>query len=505
MTDSQTLARLEAVVDASGQAPVIEARLPTGGRPRQLAVRTLLVGVLLAASDDRPLQLVRVHQALISLDEPDKARLGVVAPWRAGAHLLTYRQVERTFCLVASVDAPGSEDVLDSVVDALVEGSVPEAWKDATTSYSVDWTDHPTWARPVAKDAPRSSADPEAGWGHRKAHAPGDRDQLFFGYYAQAVVMAPEEDGPAVPELIRRIALEPPSVDPPTVMAGVLGAMAGSGVVVHDVLADSGYAHRSAERWATPLRRIGARLVQDLHPHDRGQKGVFDGAVCSNGSLYCPATPAGLLALGPTGRGADAQAISAHDLSSAELARWRLAPITSDDAEGYHRVACPAAADKVRCPWKPASMALGFEHPEVTDPPAEPPRCCVQATITVPPSVNAKTRQKHPYPSAAHRQSYARRTGAERAFSTLKDPSSTDVRRGSCRLMGRTKNLVMLAAAVVVRNMRIIDSFEGARVEDQRRALHGRPVKTRRRRRVPLMILPIHPETADKAAAANTG
>ena len=53
--------------------------------------------------------------------------------------------------------------------------------------------------------------------------------------------------------------------------------------------------------------------------------------------------------------------------------------------------------------------------------------CCAQQTITVAPEVHAKTAQKHDYPSKAHRDSYARRTAAERTFSTAKDPASNDI------------------------------------------------------------------------------
>ncbi|HVA44148.1 MAG TPA: hypothetical protein VNF50_11760 [Acidimicrobiales bacterium] len=84
-------------------------------------------------------------------------------------------------------------------------------------------------------------------------------------------------------------------------------------------------------------------------------------------------------------------------------------------------------------------MSASFEHPEILSPPESPPRCCVQATITVPPSVNAKTRQKHDYPSAAHRVSYARRTAAERSFAATKDSSRTNMARGWCRMMGRAR------------------------------------------------------------------
>jgi hypothetical protein len=51
------LAAFEAVTDASGVAPRIEAMLPVGVRPRQLKVRTLLAGLRLAQADHRPAHL----------------------------------------------------------------------------------------------------------------------------------------------------------------------------------------------------------------------------------------------------------------------------------------------------------------------------------------------------------------------------------------------------------------------------------------------------------------
>ena len=44
----------EVVLDASGVAPRIEAVLPSGARRRQLTVRTLLLGMMLALADGRP-------------------------------------------------------------------------------------------------------------------------------------------------------------------------------------------------------------------------------------------------------------------------------------------------------------------------------------------------------------------------------------------------------------------------------------------------------------------
>jgi len=120
-------------------------------------------------------------------------------------------------------------------------------------------------------------------------------------------------------------------------------------------------------------------------------------------------------------------------LTAAKLARYKLGRITADDADGYHRVQCPAAMGKVRCPLRPASMLLDRGRPEILQPPEHPPACCAQQTLTVPPDVLAKTAQKHDYPSAAWRRSCSRRTGAERGFATTKDPASNEIARGWCR------------------------------------------------------------------------
>lgn len=474
------------MLDASGVAPSIEAALPTGGRPRQLRVRTLILGILLALADARPAHLRRIHAALLALPDPDRWRLGVITPWRAGPHLLTYRQVERTYGLIVAAlsnDTPDGapSQALAQVVDALVEASIPAEWK-GPTALAVDWTDHESFARPPL-GAGGTCADPEASWGHRRGDGPGQAHEAFYGYYLSAATMVKEEGGAAVPELVRRITATACHRDPVVAMVPVLSRLAASGVGIGDILADSGYAHRAAANWALPLRRLGARLVVELHPNDRGPKGTFAGAVIANGNLYCPATPTALLALGPLARTAGEAETAAHDRTSATLARYKLARISSDDAEGYHRVTCPAVAGKLRCPLREDSMRLPFSCPEVLTPPQHRPTCCVQRTVTVPPAVSAKTAQAHDYPSQAHRASYARRSAAERAFSTVKDPATTDLCRGWCRLMGLSAITLLIACAFVVRNTRILDAFEARRAEDQRRAATGMPPKIRKRRR----------------------
>jgi hypothetical protein len=265
--------------------------------------------------------------------------------------------------------------------------------------------------------------------------------------------------------------------------------MPAQGIPPGDILADSGYAHRDASAWAIPLRGAGAQLVQDLHPLDRGPRGTHEGAIIANGNLYCPATPTTLLELGPLARDATPGQVSAHDQQPAELTRYKLGRITSDDADGYHRVMCPAAMGKIRCPLRPASMTLTRDRPEILTPPEHPPACCAQQTITVPPDVAAKTRQKHDYPSAAHRRSYARRTGAERTFATTKDPASNNIARGWTRLTGLTPLMLWLACLLTVRNQRILTAWNARQEDNARRAAAGLPPKTRRRRRKTLTDL----------------
>lgn len=482
---NDALFRVEAVVDGAGKAADIEAALPIGVRPRQLAVRTLLVGIALAIADDRPVHLTRVHRALLDLDDADARRLGVVVEWPTGPHRLTYRQLTYTLSLVARAlekDDPDGQpsEPLGELLDTLCEASVPEQWKQASSSIAVDWSDHESFARPPTEGG-GPSADPEAAWGHRSVGP--SKTEMFFGYYLQTATQVEDEGGHEVPELIRRMSVTSCSQDPPRAFVPVLTRMVEAGVEFGDVLCDSGYAHRVAEHWALPVRRLGATLVMDLHPHDRGTRGTYHGAICSNGSLYCPRTPPVLFELGPLSKAAGPEEIRAHDDKSAELDRYRLGTIAALDHDGFHRVMCPAALGKLRCPARPESMSLGFDRPQVTTPPEHPPPCCSQLTITVGPEVNAKTAQKHPYPSKAHRRSYARRTGVERGYSTLKDPATTDTTRGWCRVMGLPAMSILLVCAVVVRNLRVIDAFEARQGENARRAQAGLGPKTRRRRR----------------------
>jgi hypothetical protein len=417
-------AALAGLEDITGRARVASragALLPVGVRRRQLPVRTLLLGMALALADHRPAHLTRVHGALTSLPAGDQARLGVIARWKNGPHLLTYRQTERTFGLAARAPEKDTPDgapaqLLTRLCDDLLEASIPDARKDTTRALAADWSDQETFSRPPSRGS-RHCAGPEASRGHRKGGGPGQHSELFFGFYLSAATMAAGEHGPAVPELARRMTLTSCHPGPARALVPVLARLPAHGVPLGDVLADSGYAHRTAEGWAIPLRAAGATLTRDLHPDDRGPHGTHAGAIISNGSLYCPATLRPLLELGPLARDATAGQIAAHDQQTAETASRRTAssgksPLRTLTATTGSCAPPPrgnSAARSARNPWPRAGSGPRSSPRPVISRPAAPsrPSPCRPAwqpkprrNTTTPPGHTAAPAHGAPPPSA---------------------------------------------------------------------------------------------------------
>jgi hypothetical protein len=495
VTRTSTLAGIEAIIAVSGAGEAIEALLPGGVRGRQLHAGTLLAGKMLALADRRPAHLTEALSALLALPEHDQKRLGVIENWKDGPHQLTCRQVEHTSRLARKALAKPVPDgapsaVLQQLCNQLTEASIPGQFKDASRSMAADWTDAGAWSRPVPASQPGTGTDPEARWGHRNVNRGVQDGEMFFGYYLSAAVMVAEENGEPVPELVRRITVSSSSHDPAAALAAVLADMAqAAGVPLSDILADSGYSYRVPETWAQPLRAAGAQLVQDLHPHDRGPQGTHHGAIIANGNLYCPQTPKPLPDLVPLPPGATAGEVAAHDQKTAELARYKLGLHAAADADGYRRHICPAAAGKIRCPLRPESLKPGRSRPEILNPPQHPQACCTQRTITAGPDVAAKTRQKHDYPSAEWRRSYARRTAAERVNAGIKDPAVNSTGQGWIRQIGITELMLWLACLMVVRNQRALAAFQARQEHNTRAAAQPR----RRKRRRALADAPTRP------------
>ncbi len=301
---SVPLAVIEDIIDASGTALLIEDLLPVGARARQLGTRTLLTGMMLALADGRPAHLTRVRQALTGLSQADQERLGVIAEWKTGPHQLTYRQVEHTFRLITRALSKNQPDgapsgQLQRACDQLLEASIPAEFKTASTSLAADWTDVEARARPVRHDrqAPALTPRPDGVTATSTSRSPEARCSI--GYYFSAATMVADENGPAVPELTRRITLASTAHDPAAALAGVLTSMPASGIPLGDVLADSGYSHRVPDTWASPLRAAGASSSRTCTPQTGGPSGTHQGTIICQRQPVLPADSGGAVAAGP--------------------------------------------------------------------------------------------------------------------------------------------------------------------------------------------------------------
>ncbi len=162
MSEMSDLARLEAILNdkaVAAEIAAIELALPAGVRPRQLRVRSLVLGMLLCQAEHRPAHLSRIHAGPAGLGETDRWRLGVTGDWKGRAHRLSYRQVEYTnnlLCAVLAKDDP--DDGLDgrpsprlsALCATLVEASIAEEVKLANTSLAIDWTDVESFSNAAA-------------------------------------------------------------------------------------------------------------------------------------------------------------------------------------------------------------------------------------------------------------------------------------------------------------------------------------------------------------------
>ena len=347
----------------------------------------------------------------------------------------------------------------------------------------MDWTDVESFARPPFTEGAHT-ADPEASWGHRRGDGPGQKDELFYGFFLQLATMVHEESGAAVPELVRRLLLTSCHVDPPPAFVAVMEKMVASGVALGDVLADSGYAHRIPSHWALPLRALRADLVMDLHPHDRGTQGTHHGAICWNGNLYCPATPNALFTL--------------ESLSRAQRATprcWRMtgaAPNSLATSSGGSLQMTPTASivsPVLRC-WarcaargEPRRWHCPMSAPRSSAPPKTRRRAVRKRLSRSPrastprPAKSTTTRAK---PIASPMGGAARPSVPTPRSKT---PPPTTSPAAGVASWGWPLVALMLTCLFVVRNQRVLASFETRVAEEQRRQAVGLAPRTRRRRR----------------------
>ena len=464
-------------IDRSRVAPDLEALLrPTGrGRPRQLTVRALLVGIKLCIDTAKTGCLTDVHVVLTQqLHHRDQVELGIVDR-RTGA-LVSLHQVRRLFATLSCRLDPAPHALDDAAADGVATRyealqSVLDRLLDATMTpgvthhgaYAIDGTGIWAWSR--GKKRTDTSADPDARWGYKTAKT--GSQEMFFGYELHALVRvnSQHQDRADVPTLAERIVVVPASTNCVTAVLPTLQKLA-EAKTVREVVADRGYTYKSS--WGPSLYRLGVDPVLDLHATQYGARGTHEGARIITGVPHCPATPPGLDVITRPERLADSPELDAFVDQIARRERWAFRRINTADRTGRERYECPARAGKVRCPLVKPSLSRPLALPTVTTPPVDnPPTCCVQRTISLPGHVDAKSRQRWYWGSRDWISAFNRRSRVEGYFGNLKGNNTEGLTRGAFRVMGLAKTSLMLGIYAAATNLRLLRGWIARQAPDE--------------------------------------
>lgn len=242
----------------------------------------------------------------------------------------------------------------------------------------------------------------------------------------------------------------------------------------------------------TGFRQAGFQLIFDLSPNHRGVTGAVKGAIVVDGGLYSPGMPEDLRNLQPPAVGSSIDQINRYQELIAERQRYALRRLGArPQPDGTVRFQCPAAAKRIRCPLKPASLTIttskGLIVPTMVPDQNAQGEICQQSTITIDLNhADATTRtmgyigalyQKHPYGSDAWYDSFNRRSLVESAFANIKNDAEQNLRRPSIRMMGNTKVTLWTLWITIAANLRMARLWRHRRLlREQKSGLHNGPV-----------------------------
>ena len=490
------------VLSDSGVPERIEALLAhRTGRPRALPVRTLLVGLLLLAIDDRPLHLKAVTKLLWHRLSPQQRQaLGVVGGTATRkAFLARYRQVRYLFHRVLQVMDPSVEQknrvvplceldsmrtklsveeiearrqVLEEVLAALIEASVrvcsPDELSGFDGSVGFDATPVPLYSRGPSARTGRSASDPDGGWyiregDHREVTGPGGKKlrKIFWALDATIVTMGRPPGAVAkYPNLVLGISLARPGEDPGGSGTRLLASVRDRGWPAGFAGADRGYSQCLPEHFHLPVRSLGYSVVMDYKVTELGYQANSQGAVMVDGTFYCPAMPELLVAANADHRAGTIDEVTWRARIEAR-APWRLVRKQGPDPDGYERWACPAIGGhpKLCCPLREPDRALG--QIPVLVPPADPPKICRQTAVTIAPDVGARHRQDLAFGSEQWARTYATyRNTIEGQNGFMKDTAHEALAQpGRRRVRGIAAQSLFVGFLTMAANFRKIAAF----------------------------------------------
>lgn len=358
------------------------------------------------------------------------------------------------------------------------------------------------------------SSDPDCGWYKR---TPDDRDdepevpgggkrsaisKLIWGYEATwAVACADPDRGEEFPTLIIGMApLHKPGAEVGQNAVSAIASIVERGHPTAYLVVDRAYPNSKPDHLQLPARALGYDLVFDYRKDWLGVQDSVDGFLQIEGAWYCTSIPDEL-----TWATRDFLVNKTIDERTfqeriAERAKYRARPKEAPDADGCVRMGCPAAgpAPIAACPLKPRSVQRRNPHmvriPLRVEVKKNPPKCCNQESVKIPPEKGARFAQTLQFRSEMWKRIYSTvRNSTEGMWGYMKDPAHEALEAaGRRRVGGVAAQSVFVAFLAYAANARKIDSFmagiEGLQVH----------AKRRRRQRDYLPIQHWRPDTVDR-------
>jgi hypothetical protein len=257
-------------------------------------------------------------------------------------------------------------------------------------------------------------------------------------------------------DLIRRLVHGPDAA-----AAGVDGAAVTAVPLLPDgdLLTDRGYSESVPGNFHHPLRKLGRRLIFDLHKDRRGVTGSHRGAIQAFGNLYSPGInnyPDLLSTDAPTPFAAWEE-WQRYFGDAALRANFRLHTNGLPDDDGYARLGCPAKSGRatVGCGVRGTLPLVGIKGLlEVFTPPAVPrPDVCTKSWLTVPPDVTARSMDLEWGSRPWYDSFVRRRPRVEGANGILKNPTFAALAHMNIRVRGRAKVGLFAAFAAAITNL----------------------------------------------------
>ncbi|CAM4008614.1 transposase [Janibacter anophelis] len=472
-------------IGTSGIATRIETEMAKQvGRPRQLTVLALLVGIAVSLSRHGKVRLREVAPLLNDLPRSQRTALGLTGPVEPHNVYYLWSQVNKA---LAPTDPNNeqhcklSQKLLDDLSDALLDVTLAGMPRD--TRVVMDDTAVETWGRRRAiksdKDARQyrdrgRRIDTDARHGHRTPTAVADTDKLY-GYHVTALG---QSCGANIFERIRlRAANASPAPAGVALLTDTVNARERAGMSGIDaVLADRGFTYAKEQSWATPLRLLGIANIQDMHPLDKRFVTSGRGYDIVDGTPHCHRMPTRLrkltrptnlsqapLTANPTKKEQEAHAERAQQVAQfdADVAeREKYAFERHGKTANGERWSCPAKVGKVLCEGCPLAVPAAEDAPTIVDPPLMPPAqlrkerpACAQQTILIAWNENEKHRQPHAWGTAEWRSTYAARTRIEGAFGTVKNRGG--LVKGWIHVLGLVKTSLMTMLLFAMHNLRV--------------------------------------------------